>query len=120
MPEMLRPDSLGISGLLELARMVTPPDHEIVGYEDENGVFFSFEQLKALEGQEIQMDPMKALQSLDFSLTQKRELTFCFRHGETIVAIGNDETAWILSPNKKEWLPMQDMRLPNLPQGVSF
>lgn len=61
----------------------------------------------------------KALHSLDLSLAPKRDLTFCFRHGETIVAIGSDETAWILSPNK-EWLPMQDMRLPVLPQGVAF
>jgi hypothetical protein len=61
MPEMLQPESLGISGLLELARMVTPPDHEILGYEDENGVFYSYEQLKALEGQEIEMKKANSL-----------------------------------------------------------
>jgi hypothetical protein len=61
MPEMLQPESLGISGLLELARMVTPPDHEIVGFEDENGVFYSYEQLKALEGQEIEMKKANSL-----------------------------------------------------------
>lgn len=119
MDGMLWPQSRGISAILELARMVTPPGHETMGFEDTDGTFYSLEQLKALEGQENQMNPLqKALDSLNSSLT-KRELTFCYRHGETVVAIGSDDTAWILSPNK-EWLPMQDMRLPQLPQGVMF
>ena len=62
MAEMLEPNSLGISGLLELARMVTPPEHEILGYEDERGTFYSLAQLEALEGQEKQME--KAINSL--------------------------------------------------------
>lgn len=60
------PENLGILGLLQLARMITPPGHEIVGFEDENGVFYSLAQLEALEGQEIRMNLIqKAIDSLN-------------------------------------------------------
>lgn len=60
-PEILRPKSNGLSGILELARMVTPPGHVTLGFQDENGVFYSVEQLKAIEGQEQEMKKANSL-----------------------------------------------------------
>lgn len=69
MPEMLQPKNLGISGILELARMVIPPDHEFLGFEDDDGTFYSAEQLIALEGQELKMNQLKkAIDSLNGSV----------------------------------------------------
>jgi hypothetical protein len=131
MSEALKPNNLGVSGLLELAQMVTPPGHETVGFEDEGGNFFSLEQLKALEGQENKMsDPIqKAIDSLKSQSDAKpkfvRQVRKCFHLGNTFLAIANDETVWCLRRLDENsggdfWEQLLDAQTPPLPQPEGF
>lgn len=130
MVEILRPQAIGISALLELARMVIPSDHEFCGFEDDDGTFHSYEQLKALEGQENQVDnPQKAISSLEQAIAKMgepkvsppRTVKRCFHIGNTFVAIASDDTCWYLRRMDKFsgvdfWERLVDATTPPLPQ----
>lgn len=127
MAEMLRPQGTGISGILELARLVIPSDHEFLGFEDDDGTFYSLEQLEALEGQERQMDPIqKAIESLETSIKKQaaapeRSIKRMYRLGDMTIAIATDDTVWYLSEGDRivgpsHWKQMRDMSCPSLPQ----
>lgn len=135
---MLRPESRGISALLELARMVTSPGHETLGFEDTDGTFYSFEQLKALEGQEnnMQLNQLdgiqKAVDSLSLrhegalavkSMTRERTVKKCYHFENSFIVIASDDTAWILLGDKgpqRYWSQLRNATTPPLPQGEVF
>lgn len=134
MEEIRELEGTGVSSLLRFS-LTLPPGHVMLGFEDENGVFYSVEQLKAIEWQEKnQMDNQAqkpvtdTLQKLIGEISApkfRREIEHVFRLGELVVATGNDGTVWLLK--KAEfggspfyWAKMEDMSLPNLPQGETF
>ncbi len=64
MYEMLKLEGSGVSAILNFQKLL-PPGHEFVGFEDENGRFYSKEELEALQRQENQMNQIrKAIESL--------------------------------------------------------
>ncbi len=142
MEEIRELPGTGVSSLLNFS-LTLPPGHEMLGFEDENGVFYSVEQLKAIEWREQhQMDlrdqpkvPDSLKQLLgeisqdftkqDFSKPKFiRQIRQCFRDGDLIVAVANDSTLWVLSENFqggiKSWKQMDDMSLPAIPQGEAL
>ncbi len=139
MEEIRKLPGTGVSSLLNFS-LTLPPGHEMLGFEDENGVFYSVEQLKAIEWQEQhQMDlrdqpkvPDSLKQLLgelsqdftkqDFSKPKFiRQIRQCFRYGNHIVAVANDSTIWMLTNDlhsrQASWTQMEDMSLPAIPQG---
>lgn len=122
MVEILRPQASGISALLELARMVIPSDHEFCGFEDDDGTFHSYEQLKALEGQENQVDSIqKAISSLEQAIKKTpRTAKAIFENSatKTKYMLCNDDTLWVLacSASGDRWSQMTNIVLPPVPQ----
>jgi hypothetical protein len=134
MDEVFELQGKGASSFLNFQRLL-PPGHELVGFEDENGNFFSVEQLKAIEWQEqhqmdIQAqtkvpDSMQALLGQISNEIAKpkfiRQVRKCYHFGDTFIAVANDDTVWHLKRHDNgvdcKWKQLKDAMTPPLPQG---
>jgi hypothetical protein len=130
MEEIRKLQGTGVSSLLYFG-LTLPPGHEMLGFEDENGVFYSVEQLKAIEWQENKMEScQKAVNSLEQAIAgigqiaknPDRVIKRMYRLGDMTIAIGSDDTVWYLSEGDRivgpsHWKKMRDMACPGLPQG---
>lgn len=126
---MLNLEGTGVSSFLNFQRLL-PPGHEMVGFEDETGHFYSVEDLKAIEWQEKNKMENKSIQDqLKQTLSEiigkekfKRQIRKCFHIGNTFVAWANDDTVWYLRRNDCNtgadfWERLNDAGVPPLPQG---